>query len=114
MDALARKIDEARRRTVVQTPHARRPLPDTRQRAQAAKPVVVERSMPVPRKSPLLEAVRGVVTAVGLLALLGAAWSVGVFHGSMSVPQISVVEVDRASVLPKCENFDREKGVCVR
>ena len=111
MDAFARKIDAARRKE--QMPFARRPLPDPRPRVQTAKPVVAE-SMPVPRKSPLLEAVRGVVTAVGLLALLGAAWSVGVFHGSMSVPQISVVEVDRASVLPKCENFDREKGACVR
>ena len=65
MDALARKIDAARRRTVVQIPHARRPLPDPRPRVQAVKSVVAE-SVPVPRKSPLLEAVRGVVTALGL------------------------------------------------
>lgn len=112
MDALARKIDAARRRTVVKAPHARRPLPDPRPRVQADKPVVVERGMPVPRKSRIVEAVRGAVTAVGLMALLGAAWSVGVFHGSLSVPQISVVEVDRASVLPKCENYDPIKGTC--
>lgn len=111
MDAFARKIDAARRKE--QMPFARRPLPDTRQRVQAAKPVVAE-SMQVPRKSPLLEAVRGAVTALGLVAGLGAAWGVGVVHGSLSVPEISVVEVDRPSVLPKCENYDREKGVCVR
>ncbi len=112
MDAFARKIDAARRKE--QMPFARRPLPDTRQRVQVARQIVVESVPQLLRKSPFLEAVRGAVTALGLVAGLGAAWSVGVFHGSLSVPQISVVEVDRASVLPKCENFDREKGVCVR
>lgn len=113
MDALARKIDAARRRTVVQTPHTRRPLPDPRPRVQAVKSVVAE-SVPVPRKSCFLEAVRGAVTALGLAAGLGAAWGVGVVYGSLSVPEITVVEVGRPSVLPKCENYDREKGACVR
>lgn len=111
MDAFARKIDAARRKE--QMPFARRPLPDTRQRVRAAKPVVAE-SMQVPRKSLLLEAVRGAVTALGLVAGLGAAWGVGVVYGSLSVPEISVVEVERAGVLPKCWNWDRERGICVR
>ena len=114
MDTLARKIETARRRAVVQTPHARRPLPDPRPRVQVARPAVVEGVLPVPRKSPLLEAVRGAVTALGLVAGLGAAWGVGVVYGSLSVPEISVVDVERAGVLPKCWNWDRERGICVR
>jgi hypothetical protein len=104
---LAFKVQQARRRRSVSE---RRPAPVVR---------VVPAAMPVisttPKRS--VRARVGTVwlsfcTAVVVAAGMCAAWGVGVLSISAFVPQVHVVEVARAGVLPRCVVYDRVKGGC--
>lgn len=109
--ALARKIDAAKGKPQ----HTTTPRPYPRRVRPVARPVVPEPvAAPMARCGRLQAACVRLACTMAMVAGLCAAWGVGVIVGSISVPAISVVEVHGQSVLPKCETYDRERGVCIR
>jgi hypothetical protein len=116
VNKLAWAVSEGRRLKMAQPDARRRVLPQPRT-TPVVRIVVDERPLTsAPKLSPRWPRVRATVHAIAVAAVvssgMGAAWALGVFHGSLDVPQISVVEVARAGVLPRCAVYDPVKGVC--
>ena len=107
---LARKIDAAKGKPQ----HTTRTSPYHRRVRPVARPVVPEPVVGRSEPSPLKAACVRVVCTAAMVAGLCATFGMGVIVGSISVPAISVVEVHGPSILPKCETYDRERGVCIR